>query len=149
MINKIGRALLATAALATTVWAGENAWVTDLSKAEEQAQQENKLVLMDFTGSDWCPPCKLLHKNVLTSKEFLEYAKSNLVLVLVDFPISKPLPPDPEKANKTLARHYQVEAYPTIVITDAKGKVLSLTAGYENESARAFVDRLRKIKRPG
>ena len=61
-------------------------WLTDLPKALDKAKAENKMVLMDFTGSDWCPPCKALHKTVLTSPEFEAYAQTNLVLVEVDFP---------------------------------------------------------------
>lgn len=28
-------------------------WLTDLSKAQPQAKTEKKLVLINFTGSDW------------------------------------------------------------------------------------------------
>jgi thiol:disulfide interchange protein len=59
---------------------GRLTWSTDLPKALEQAKAEKKAVLMDFTGSDWCPPCKALHKNVLVSKEFEDYAEKNRVI---------------------------------------------------------------------
>ena len=59
-------------------------WLTDLPKAQAQAKADHKVVFMDFTGSDWCPPCKALHKNILSTPEFEAYAKTNLVLVLVD-----------------------------------------------------------------
>ena len=74
------------------VWqvnASEATWLTDLPKAQAQAKAEKKIVLMDFTGSDWCPPCKALHKNVFSTQEFQEYAAKNLVLVEVDFPRAK------------------------------------------------------------
>ena len=66
--------------------AAESQWTTDLAKAQAKAKAEKKMVLVDFTGSDWCPPCKALHNNILTSEEFVKYAKDNLVLVEVDFP---------------------------------------------------------------
>jgi hypothetical protein len=28
-------------------------WLTDLAQAKAKAKQENKVVLMNFTGSDW------------------------------------------------------------------------------------------------
>src|SRR5947209_4624292 len=83
-------ALVLTGLVAARTWAADSDWLTDLPKALGKAKAEKKLVLMDFTGSDWCPPCKALHKNVLSSKEFEGYAQTNLVLVLVDFPRSKP-----------------------------------------------------------
>src|SRR5437879_5747959 len=64
----------------------EEGWLTNLAKAQAQAKADHKMVLMDFNGSDWCPPCKALRKNVLSSQEFMNYAKKNLVLVDVDFP---------------------------------------------------------------
>ena len=82
---------------------GRLAWSTDLPKAMEQAKAEKKAVLLDFTGSDWCPPCKELHKKVLVSKEFEDYAETKLVLVVVDFPKSKPQSDELKKANEALA----------------------------------------------
>src|SRR4051812_42316213 len=92
MMKKLGIALVATFAWIQTSLANDDAWLTDLTKAKALAKKENKIVLMDFTGSDWCPPCKALHRNVLTAKEFTDFAKEKLVLVLVDFPTGKPLP---------------------------------------------------------
>src|SRR5215831_6755844 len=100
------------------VWqvsAEEGAWLTDLSKAQSQAKNEKKWVLMDFNGSDWCPPCKALRKNVLSSPEFIQYAKTNLVLVDVDFPKFTPQSEEQKKANERLSEHYKVEGLPTIV----------------------------------
>jgi thiol:disulfide interchange protein len=91
-MKKLGLSLVAVLAFIKISRAAEGNWLTDFEKAQTMAKEQKKLVLMDFTGSDWCPPCKLLHKNVLTSKEFVEFAKDNLVLVVVDFPIGTNLP---------------------------------------------------------
>ena len=69
--------------------ADEPTWLTDFPKAQAQAKKDSKLVLMDFTGSDWCPWCIKLHNEVFTTPEFTEYAKKNLTLVQVDFPHKK------------------------------------------------------------
>src|SRR5438876_12059499 len=102
--------------------AGEGVWLTDLSKAQWQAKAENKLVLMDFNGSDWCPPCKALRKNVLSTKEFLDYAKKNLVLVDVDFPRGKQQSADLKKANQALQEKYKIGGYPTIAVVNGDGR---------------------------
>src|SRR5574339_289561 len=111
--------------LAFQVSAAEGEWMTDLAKAQEKAKAENKLVLLDFTGSDWCPPCKALHKNVLSAKEFTAFAKDNLVLVEVDFPRRKALPAAQKKANDALAKKFDIDGYPTIIVLDGAGKQLS------------------------
>src|SRR5678815_4008777 len=107
-MKKLIMALLVSAAL-HQVMAAEGEWLTDLAKAKEKAKTENKMVLLDFTGSDWCPPCKALHKNVFSSSEFVDYAKKNLVLVEVDFPISKKQSDELKKANAELEKQFKVE----------------------------------------
>lgn len=128
------------------VSAADGEWLTDLAKAKQKAKAENKLILLDFTGSDWCPPCKALHKNVFSSKEFTDYAKKNLVLVEVDFPRSKSQSAELKKANKMLATQFDIKAYPTIVILDSSGKELSKKSGYGGEKPDAFIARIEALK---
>ena len=133
--------------VATQVFAGEGEWLTDLAKAQEKAKAEKKMVLVDFTGSDWCPPCKALHSNVLTSEEFSKFAKDNLVLVEIDFPRSKPQSADQKKANKELAKKYDVSGYPTVIVFDSQGKQLSKKVGYDKSvTAKDYVADLKKLK---
>ena len=84
--------ILITLLAATVFWqvnAAESTWLTDLPKAEAQAKADNKIILMDFTGSDWCGWCIKFKKEVLDTKEFQDYAAKNVVLVEVDFPNKK------------------------------------------------------------
>jgi thioredoxin-related protein len=140
-------ALLLTLAFATSRLFAEDAWLTDLPKAMAQAKAEKKMVLLDFTGSDWCPPCKNLHKTVLTSEEFTKFAKENLVLVEVDFPKSKPQTPELKAANQELSKKYAIRGYPTIIVLDAEGKELFKKVGYGGTSASDYVAELAKLKK--
>lgn len=133
--------------LATQAFAA-GTWMTDLSKAQAKAKAEKKMVLVDFTGSDWCPPCKALHKNVLSSPEFLNYAKDNLVLVEIDFPRSKPQTPEMKRANKELAKKHNIEGYPTVIVFDSNGKELSKDVGYDGKTKAAdYVAKLKALKK--
>jgi len=125
---------------------GEENWLTDLSNAQSIAKEQKKWVLMDFNGSDWCPPCKALRKNVLSSPEFIDYAKTNLVLVDVDFPTHKTQPEKLKKANEALSKKYNVEGYPTIVILNSDGKELTKKEGYDGQNAKSFIAELQKLK---
>ena len=71
--------------LGTSLFADES-WLTNIETAQELAKAEKKFVLLDFTGSDWCPPCKALKKNIFDTDKFKAYAEKNLVLVELDFP---------------------------------------------------------------
>lgn len=119
--------------------AAEKGWTTDYPQALKKAETEKKHVLLDFTGSDWCPPCKALHKNVLTSKEFTAFAQKSLILVELDFPSKKKLPDELKAANRKLAEQYKIEGYPTIVMLNSAGKEIWRKVGYGGEKAEDYV----------
>jgi protein disulfide-isomerase len=98
-------------------------WLTDFNAAQAKARAENKPLLVDFTGSDWCPPCILLEKQVFSQSEFAEYAAKNVVLVKIDFPRRKPLPAAEQAKNEALARQYDIRGFPTVLVMDAAGTV--------------------------
>ncbi len=132
------------------VWqvnAAEENWLTDLPKAQAQAKADHKMVLMDFNGSDWCPPCKLLRKNVLSSAEFIDYAKKNLVLVDVDFPRHKELPKGQKEINEALAQRFGIDGFPTVVVLNSDGKEIKKSVGYDGQSAKEFIAELQKLQK--
>ncbi|HTB62963.1 MAG TPA: thioredoxin family protein [Opitutales bacterium] len=125
--------------------ADEMEWQTDLPKAQAQAKKEGKLVVMDFTGSDWCPWCIKLHNEVFSKPEFQEYAKKNLVLVIVDFPRKKEQADELKQTNKALQEKYKIEGYPTVVVLNSNGKKVG-ELGYEEGGPKPFIAKLDKLK---
>ena len=107
------------------------------------------MVLVDFNGSDWCPPCKALRKNVLNTQAFIDYAKTNLVLVDVDFPHGKQQTEELKKANEALSKKYNVEGLPTVLVLSSEGKELKRMEGYGGTSPKEFIALLEKLKRQG
>ena len=108
-------AALSASAFATT----PEGWTTDLEKAFEQAKTEKKSVLVEFTGSDWCPPCIAMRKNVFTKKEFVDGASKNFILVELDFPKGDK---EVKEKNQPFAEKYKIEGFPTVILFDADGK---------------------------
>lgn len=125
--------------------AAELDWQTDLPKAQAQAKTEKKLVMLDFTGSDWCGWCIKLNKEVFSKPEFAEYAKKNLVAVEVDFPNKKKLSPEQKQANAALAKKYEIKGYPTIIVLNSEGKKVG-ELGYQAGGPKAFIAELEKLK---
>jgi len=125
----------------------EPTWLTDFSAAQEQARTEKKLVLIDFTGSDWCGYCIKLKKEVFSTPEFVEYAKKNLVLLEADFPTTKKLPAAQVKANDALRRKYDVEGYPTLVILSPDGSKLGQQGGYDGSGPKKFIEMLERYRK--
>ena len=114
-------------------------WQTDLDKAIETAKSEKKSVLVEFTGSDWCPPCIAMRKNVFSKKEFITAASKNFILVELDFPKG-----DEELAekNQPLAEKYKIEGFPTVVLLDSAGEEFSRFFASQFPTVEAFLKQL-------
>lgn len=93
----------------------------DFAAVLQRAKSENKPVLLEFTGSDWCPPCMQMHEEILSKPDFLAYAKSNLIFVELDFPNEKPQSAAQKKANEALADKFKTEAFPTFILLNPEG----------------------------
>ncbi len=121
-------------------------WLTDYKKAQEAAKASNKLVLVNFTGSDWCGWCIKLDREVFSTPQFKEYASKNLVLMEADFPRAKLQSVSVKKQNEELAMQYQVIGFPTIVVLNGVGKVVG-ELGYTPGGPSAFIAELEKLRK--
>lgn len=119
-------------------------WHTNYTAAQAQAAAEKKLLLVNFSGSDWCGWCIKLQKEVFQKKEFIDYARSNLVLLTVDFPKRKPLPASQSSANQALAARFKVEGFPTLLVLNEDGTRLG-TLGFAEGGPKSFIKELEKI----
>jgi protein disulfide-isomerase len=137
---------LALTALAFQLHAAGDAWLTDLEAAKATAQKENKLILMDFTGSDWCPPCKKLTAEVLSQQEFLDYAAKHFTLVELDFPNRKPQSDELKAANKKLKEQFEIKGYPTLLVITPDGKELWRKVGYGSGGPKSIIAELNKAR---
>ncbi len=122
-------------------------WQTDYEKALAEAKAGNKLLLMDFTGSDWCPWCIRLDKDIFAQKAFAEYAAKNLVLLKLDFPRGRTLPPAEQAQNEKLAKQYNIEGFPTVILLDGEGRQVGEPLGYMDGGAAAFIAAIEKQRK--
>lgn len=113
-------------------------WMTDVQEAIKKAADEKKDLLLLYTGSDWCPPCKKLESEVFSQEEFVSEAKNNFVFVMFDFPKEKLLPPETMKQNEQWAAKYGVEGYPTVVLVDNKQRPYAIT-GYREGGVENYL----------
>jgi thioredoxin-related protein len=114
----------------------------------EQAKTENKPILLDFTGSDWCGWCMKMKKESLDTPMFKHYAEKNLVLVEVDFPHGKTQPESVKKQNKELSQKYSANGFPTFVLVDKDAKELGRQGGYLEGGPTAFIAKLNTFYKP-
>ncbi|MBV9008995.1 MAG: thioredoxin family protein [Verrucomicrobia bacterium] len=121
-------------------------WLTDYDAAKSQAKADNKLVLLDFTGSDWCVYCKQLKAEVFSKPQFADYAAKNLVLVELDFPRFKQQSDGVRKQNMQLAGEYNIEGFPTVIVLNSAGKQIG-TLGYMPGGADAFIAALERLRK--
>jgi protein disulfide-isomerase len=121
-------------------------WLTSYDQAQKEAQANHKLLLMDFTGSDWCGWCIMLDKEIFSKPEFKEYASKNLVLLELDFPRRKQMPAEITAQNERLLMKYGIQGFPTVVVFDSEGKPLG-ALGYQAGGPQAFIEQLEKLRK--
>ena len=109
----------------------EPQWGVSLPEAIAEAQSTDKLILIDFTGSDWCHFCVKLKKEIFETSEFKAWASENVVLLEVDFPRGSPLPPQVQQQNEMLKKRYDISSYPTVLLVDVEGNIKA-KMGYQN-----------------
>jgi thioredoxin-related protein len=123
-------------------------WETDLTKAKATAKAENKMILLNFSGSDWCGPCIRLHKEIFDSQEFSSYASEHLILVKADFPRLKKnqLSKEQLQKNNALAEKYNKEGdFPLTLLLTSDGKVVKSWQGYPSTSPLEFTNQVKEI----
>jgi thioredoxin-related protein len=121
-------------------------WQTDFEKAKQSAQTEHKLILLNFSGSDWCGPCIRMHKEIFESDIFMQYAGEQLVLVNADFPRLKKheLSRDQQKKNDQLADVYNKEGiFPLTILLTPGGRILKKWEGLPPISPDEFTKEIK------
>lgn len=125
-------------------------WETDFDKAQQRAREEHKMILLNFSGSDWCIPCIRLHKELLETAAFQQYADSSLILLEVDFPRLKKnqLSKEQQKKNDALADKYNPQgSFPLTMLLDEDGKVIRSWEGFIDLQPEQFISIIKSITR--
>lgn len=133
-------------ALISTTHAGGEGWTSDFAAAKKQAAESSKDLLIDFTGSDWCGWCIKLNDEVFKHDAFKNGVKDSFVLVELDFPQDgTKVTAEVREQNTKLKEVYGVEGFPTILLTDAKGRPYALT-GYQEGGPEKYVAHLNELR---
>jgi thioredoxin-related protein len=121
-------------------------WRTDFDRAKMDAKRAHKLILLKFSGSDWCVPCIKMEDKVFSSESFTHFAAANLEMVCADFPRMKKhkLEASLREQNETLAEQYNKSgSFPYTVLLDADGRVLKTWDGYNGEKPETLIQQIK------
>lgn len=117
-------------------------WFSDIAQAKEYANENEVPILMVFAGSDWCKPCIQFKKEILTNETFDAFAKENMAILYLDFPLRKKnkLSAQQTRHNEQLAEKYnQKGAFPEIVLLNTEEKILGKFV-FNNQSPASFIE---------
>lgn len=122
--------------------AAEAPWSEDFAAAKTRAAEQEKALLIDFTGSDWCGWCIKLKEEVFDHDAFRDGVADDFVLVELDYPQdSSKLSEETQQQNAELQQKYGIQGFPTILLTDAAGQPFART-GYQAGGPEAYVEHL-------
>lgn len=135
-------AAVSAAALSSSVPAG---WGEDFAAARKSASANGKYILLAFSGSDWCPWCVKMDKDVYSVKSFVNGAKKDFELVMIDMPGDQSiLSPLAKAQNRGLLQKYGVRGFPCSVLVHPNGDEVERFPGYRSEGPEAFLKELKK-----
>jgi thioredoxin-related protein len=123
-------------------------WHTNFEKAREIAKENKELMMLNFSGSDWCGPCIRLRQEVFDNDAFKQLAGNSLILVNADFPRNKKnqLPDDLQRQNEALADKYNPQGkFPYTVILTPEGKVIRSWEGYPGSNSEQFIAQIKSV----
>ena len=123
-------------------------WQTDLEAAKKLATDQDKNIIIVFSGSDWCAPCIKLDKNIWQSDAFKNQSANDWILLKADFPRKKAneLSKDQTAHNRKLAEKYNIEgSFPLVVLVDKIGKVLG-KMGFKNVSPEEYIKMIHALE---
>lgn len=93
-------------------------FLTDFDKALKSAKDNNQLILIDFVTT-WCGPCRVMDQLVYTATSTVDACRK-IVCVKLD-----------GDEHKDLAKRFEVEGYPTLLLVSPDGEVVARRTGYQ------------------
>ena len=153
-MNIIGKAmsLAISLAVASAAFGAElsksvpKGWDEDFEAGKATAEKSGKLILLAFSGSDWCGWCVKMEKEIYSQKKFINEAKKKFVLVMIDSPRNKEiLTKLAKKQNPELVKKYDIHGYPSTVIARPSGEVVKRFGGYQRGGIESFLEALNAV----
>ena len=97
-----------------------NGWLVNYEEVYKESIEQDKPIMANFTGSDWCGWCKKLKKAVFDTEAFQKWAAENVILFELDYPRRTPQDPSIKEQNRQLQQTFRtvVRGYPTVLIFD-------------------------------
>jgi thioredoxin-related protein len=140
--------IIVAALLMPFIFLSHAIWLTNFSQAQKIAANKHQLILLNFSGSDWCGNCIRLRKEIFESENFVQFADSNLILVNADFPrnAKNQLSAEQTKLNDALADKYNPDGnFPYTLLLDANGRVLKTWNGFPDVDSMGFINELKNV----
>lgn len=143
------RKLLLLIALSISQFIVAQEWNYNFNEAKKSAAEQDKNIIIVFSGSDWCAPCIKLDRNIWQSDAFKKEAGQDWIIVRADFPRKKAneLSKEQTEHNRKLAEKYNLEgSFPLVVILDKNGKVLG-KMGFKNVSPEEYIKMIHAFEK--
>lgn len=119
-------------------------WTQNWDQAISAAQEMERPILVNFTGSDWCVWCFRLRDEVFSQEDFQDYASKNLILLELDFPRKIAQSDAIKRQNANLQKQFGIQGFPTIILLNSEGKEINRT-GYQKGGAANYVKHLQSL----
>lgn len=119
----------------------EISWTTNYQQALQQSRASDKPILLFFTGSDWCPYCVKLDREVFETAEFSRLAGDRFIFVMLDQPRRQTQSAEYSASVNQLQQKYGITGLPTVILIDSSERVIG-QLGYKAGGPAAYAQLL-------
>ncbi len=112
---------------------------------------QGKVILLDFWAT-WCPPCRQAIPHLINLYE--KFGNKNFIIFGVGFDEKEKLIEMKKEmnikypiliGNNEIAKYYQVQAIPTLVLLDKKGKIYYREVGFSEEGIKELESKITEL----
>ncbi len=115
----------------------------NLEAAKLIAQAEERTILLNLTGKDWCPGCIYLKEKILDSALMEESMGKRYLLVEIDYPRHPDkiaaIPMEERTARANILKRYKVSGLPCVIYMDADGLPFAVYSQY-TQTPQQYID---------
>jgi|GEM_PF-1448845 len=119
-------------------------WIDDPEAASHAAEEEGRILLVFFSGSDWCILCQNLEDGLFADTSVRATLSEHFTPLQLDFPRKKKLSMAIKHERDQWRTHYKVVAYPTILFLDPKTDQVLFRHEYVDLKPAEYVDKVLK-----
>mgnify|MGYP006431881425 CR=1 FL=1 len=125
------------------VYAASASNTADFQQLVEASKEARKPLVMLFTGSEWCPPCQKMARDIFATEKWRTFVDEGMHFVVYDFPRGGGASDAEAERRRAMAERFNIEGFPTLITIDPEDGEMRRRVGFHGGEASEYIDWIR------